>query len=213
MHCNFDSTTDLIVGGQIIPRKLTHKHLGVTLDENLTFNSHCRELTNKIQKLINPLRHLSKYMNSKHLLTIYNSFILPHFDYADIIYSSTSALNIQALEKLQYQAALAITGAIRGSNKSKVFSALNWIPLSVRRKHHSLIYTYKVLNNINNLSNKKYFNFYKRDLVRNNLRNVVEFSIPTSYPTSFRKTTIVAGIEMWNNLNSSRRKKKIVCFR
>ena len=51
-----------------------------------------------------------------HLLTIYKSFIRPHLDYGDIIYdlAYTASLH-QNIEYLQYNSAIAITGAIRGT--------------------------------------------------------------------------------------------------
>ena len=55
------------------------------------------------------------------LLTIYKSFIRPHLDYGDVIYDQHYNNSFhQKLESVQYNAALAITGAIRGSSK-KIF--------------------------------------------------------------------------------------------
>ena len=202
-HSIIDPLWELSLNGQIIPHKTSHKHLGVILDNRLSFNLHCRELANKVQKLINPLRYLSKFMNSSHLLTIYNSFIQPHFDYADIIYHSANSLHLQTLEKLQYHAALSISGATKGSNKIKVFNTLNWPTLTNRRHQHLLFYTFKVLNEVNNVSNKKYFDIYKRNIQRDNLRNTTEFSIPTTYSQAFRKTTIITCIDLWTKADRS----------
>ena len=50
------------------------------------------------------------------LLTIYKSFIRPHLDYSDIIYDQAYNLSFhQKLESIQYNTALALTGAIRGT--------------------------------------------------------------------------------------------------
>ena len=48
------------------------------------------------------------------LLTIYKSFIRPHLDYGGIVFSQTDNESfISKLEQVQYNAALAITGAIK----------------------------------------------------------------------------------------------------
>ena len=48
------------------------------------------------------------------LLQIYKSFVRPHLDYGDIIYDKAFIGYFQKkLESIQYNAALAITGAIR----------------------------------------------------------------------------------------------------
>ena len=49
------------------------------------------------------------------LLTIYKSFIRPHFDYGDVIYDQSYNDSFHAkLEFYQYKAALTMTGAIEG---------------------------------------------------------------------------------------------------
>ena len=59
------------------------------------------------------------------LLTIYKSFIRPHLDYGDIIYDQAyNASFHQKLDSIQYNAALAITGAIRGTSKEKLYDEL-----------------------------------------------------------------------------------------
>ena len=48
------------------------------------------------------------------LLTIYKSFVAPHLDYNDVVYGRPDNESfINKLEQVQYNAALAITGAIK----------------------------------------------------------------------------------------------------
>ena len=77
----------LYLDNVLIPSKTNHKHLGFILDSNLNFTDHITNLGEKIQKLINPLKPLSRKLKSTHLNTIYSSFIFPHYDYCDILYS------------------------------------------------------------------------------------------------------------------------------
>ena len=195
-----DPIYDLFMQGTPIPRKQCHKHLGCLLDDKLTFNQHSRELVNKIHKLINPIKTLSKSLNATHLETLYNAFVLPHFDYCDILYTAANAGILVQLDQLQYQAALSITGAIKGSNKDKVFHSLGWHPLSLRRKLHMSIYTFKVLNSFGNVSNKKLFDMYYRHNPRPGLRPSLNYVIPHTYSQAFRKSTILSCITIWNTL-------------
>ena len=51
------------------------------------------------------------------LLTIYKSVVRPHLDYGDIIYDHPKYQSFcQKLESYQYNAALAMTGATRGTS-------------------------------------------------------------------------------------------------
>ena len=55
--------------------------------------------------------------------TIYKSFIIrPHLDYADVIFDKPSnATFSNQIESGQYNAALVITGTIRGTSKEKLY--------------------------------------------------------------------------------------------
>ena len=55
------------------------------------------------------------------LLAICKSFVRPHLDYGDILYHQPNNENINnKLESVQYSAALAIIGAIKGTSRSKL---------------------------------------------------------------------------------------------
>ena len=73
------------------------------------------------------LKKLSNSLPSYSWVTIYKAFIRPHLDYADIIYEKPNKMNIcNKIESLQYNAALAITGALRGSSKEKFYLELGF---------------------------------------------------------------------------------------
>ena len=51
------------------------------------------------------------------------------------------------VERIQYQAALAITGAWQGSSRTKLYDELGWETLSDRRKCRRAIQVHKIINN------------------------------------------------------------------
>ena len=61
------------------------KHLGLLLDEKLTFGHHLNNKISEANKGIGLIKRLYQYLHRKSLLTIYKSFIRPHLDYCDII--------------------------------------------------------------------------------------------------------------------------------
>ena len=59
------------------------------------------------------------------MITIYKSFIRPHLDYGDIVYDQAFNESIHKnLEFIQYNAAVAITGAIRGTSSARLSQEL-----------------------------------------------------------------------------------------
>ena len=68
------------------------------------------------------------------LLTIYKSFFRPHLDYGDVIYNHPYNESFQnKLESVQYDTTLAITGAIIGSSKDKLYQEIFLELLKSRR--------------------------------------------------------------------------------
>ena len=79
------------------------------------------------------------------LLTIYKSFVRPHLDYGDIIYDQPQNESFcNKLESIQYNAALAITGAIQGTSKTKLYKELGLEFLKSRRWFRQLCTFYKI---------------------------------------------------------------------
>jgi len=194
----------LSLDGSVIERKHFHKHLGFTLDEHLNFKEHIHALSQKVQKLINPLRYLSKTMKSCHLNTIYQSFIRPHFDYCDIRYNSANKTNLSQIERIHYRAALAVSGCIQGSSTVKVLNILNWKTLSQRRDERLKIFMFKVSNGLTPNYVSDIFNKYKRNNIRN-LRNTRPFNIPPNASQKYVSSPAMSLISSWNHLDKDLR--------
>ena len=101
------------------------KHLGMHLDEKLNFSHHVKEKIAKANKRIGLIRKLAYVLPRQSLLTIYKSFVRPHLDYDDIIYDQPNNERFcNLIEKVQYNAALAIIGAIKGTSQLKIYNEL-----------------------------------------------------------------------------------------
>ena len=70
--------SNLYFNDQIIGRSVSHKHLGLTLDEKLSLTNWINDKTNKTLKGVNVIRKLSTLLPRQSLLTIYKSFIRSH---------------------------------------------------------------------------------------------------------------------------------------
>ena len=79
----------------------------------------------KVSRTIALLRKLQHVLPRQALITIYKSSIRPYLDYGDILYDKAfNEFFHQKIEYIQYNASLAITGAIRGSSKEKIYQEL-----------------------------------------------------------------------------------------
>ena len=62
------------------------KHLGMLLDDKLSYEYHLKFVLNKVKKTIGLHRKFQQSLPRQPLITIYKSFIRPHLDYGDIVY-------------------------------------------------------------------------------------------------------------------------------
>ena len=103
---------------------------------------------NKINETISLLCKLQNNLPRAPLITIYKSFIRPHLDYGDILYDHTFNNSFhERLESIQYNAPLAITGAIRGSSREKLYQELGFELPQQRRWYKKLCLFYKIIKN------------------------------------------------------------------
>ena len=52
------------------------------------------------------------------------------------------------IERIQYQAALAVTGTWKGTSMNKIYDELGWEPLTERRRFRRLVQFYKIQNDL-----------------------------------------------------------------
>ena len=91
------------------------------------------------------IKNLSNTLPRDALLIIYKSFVRPHLDYSDIIYDQPQYESFcNKLESIQYNAPLAITGAIRGTSKTKLYKELGLELLKSRRWFRRFCTFYKI---------------------------------------------------------------------
>ena len=148
----------LIFNGTVVKKVNEQKHLGLILDSGLSFKKHLDEKINKAKKNIAIIKHLSNVLPLKILDQMYKALVRSHLDYYDIIYHIAPTINpppllptfnslMEKQERVQYQAALAITGAWQGSNCSKLHEELGWETLSDRRMSRRILQIHKIINN------------------------------------------------------------------
>ena len=103
------------------------------LDDKLNFGEHLKYITNKVIESIGLLRKLQLILPRRSLVTIYKSLIRPHLDYGGIIFDQAFNKSFHDnLELIQYNASLAITGAIRGTSKENLYQELGLESLQQR---------------------------------------------------------------------------------
>ena len=192
-----------------------HKHLGLILDSKLTFGSHINEKLSKARKGVGVIKYLSSYVPGKTLDQIYKMYVRPHLDFCDVIYhipknesSFDSSFRLsywmEQIERVQYKAALAVTGTWKGTSTNKIYEELGWEPLSDRRWFRRLVQFFKIQNGltseylINHVPSPRTHLFGTRS--GNDIPSII--SKTTSYMNSFYPHAV----KIWNDIGPDLRK-------
>ena len=91
---------DLLVDGVTVDQVRVFKYLGVLINNTLTWSDHVDMICRKVSCCPNLLRRLSWFLPRSLLLTYLKSYILPHFDYCDVIWSGCTQDESCRLESL-----------------------------------------------------------------------------------------------------------------
>ena len=149
------------------------------------------------------MKTLSLTLSKKQLLTIYKTFFRSHLDYADIIYDkSFNDTFKEKLGKVQYSAALIITGAIKGASPKRLCKELGLESLFDRGWYRNLIFLHEIVKSLAQyylfLDNKRTYN------TRSSLRNTIK-KFATRIST-FRAIFFPYFTKEWNQFNDDIKK-------
>jgi hypothetical protein len=75
----------LFFNGIMVDSVDEHKHIGLTLDKKLTFQSHIKESIKNANKGIGIMKFMSKYVPRSTLETMYKSYVRSQHEYGDTI--------------------------------------------------------------------------------------------------------------------------------
>ena len=123
-------------------------------------------------------------------------------------FDSSLTLNYQmnALERTQYQAALAVSGAWKGTNRDKIYEELGWETLDQRRMFRRLTQFYKIMNGLTPEYLKYPIPSRRGHLFGHRSTNVLR-SIPCR-TERYLKTFYPDGVMSWNNIGPELRGAK-----
>ena len=158
--------------------------LGITLDSSLTWKEHINKISFKISRTIAVMNKLKCHLSSDVLLKIYQSLIVPHFNYGILAWG----FHNKRLFKLQKKAVRIVVNAPYNGHTDPIFKHLNVLKISDICALQELKFCFKYEHN--NLPSYFYSIFLKNHEIHNfNTRNINNFQLP-QIRHSFVKTAI-----------------------
>ena len=114
------------------------KYLGVLINNTLTWSDHVGLVCRKVNGCLNLLRRLSWFLPRSLLLTYLKSYILPHFDYCDVVWSSCTQEESRRLESLLNFGCKIVLCKRRDFSSTTALHELELTALTSRRRIHTV---------------------------------------------------------------------------
>ena len=211
-----DSLPQLLLDGVPIKIAEKHKHLGVIINNKLSWSDHINFICEKSMKRLDAIRSL-KYKCDRHTLEIfYFSFVRPILEYGQVLYAGTYLKDLEKINKVETEAMKIVTGAIKGCSTALLHLEAGWDPISNRRKNGMLIMMYKIVNRDAPVNLLNIFD----DITGNQNRGVnydlrsTQLRIPFCKTKQYKNSFFPYGIKLWNLLpNGSKTKPTLLSFK
>ena len=98
------ATYPYAISDNILSTVSSARDLGVIVDSALSFDEHTRVISARANKILGFIRRsCSGFKNPKTFLHLYNALVLPHLEYASVIWSPKTAKNRDVLERVQHR--------------------------------------------------------------------------------------------------------------
>ena len=103
--------------------------IGLIIDDQLKWNEWNNEQCKTISKGVALLRNAKDFVSQEVLATMFNSLVLPYFNYCSTVWHGNNSSHTDNLFKLQKRAARIITNSDYSIRSTQIFETLQWQPI------------------------------------------------------------------------------------
>ena len=175
----------------------TIKYLGVFIDDDMKWKTHISKLYTVLCRNIGIINRVKHFLNSNHLLLLYNSLFLSHVNYCCFLYSNTYSSHINEIEKLQKRAVRIVDGQHRLAHTTQIFKKLKLLRLKdIGNQQMLLLMHRKLKTNLPKLIDQL-FTIANPSRVSRTIKHFEETFAFQLYKT---RTISWAGPRLWNKV-------------
>lgn len=193
----------LLVDGQVVKLSNSVKSLGLTISEDLRWNSHVMSIISSTNRILYFLNSKARGLPISIKKQIASQLLFPHFDYACTVFIDVTKELGSKLDNQLDKAVRFVFGLPRKSPTASFRRKLNWLTLYQRRQYFLLSITFRVLKfkqpaYLYNLLSPHLINRSDADAIRT--RNNPVFLIPNKTCRTMDSSFCIAAMRAWNDL-------------
>ena len=176
--------------------------LGMTLDSNLNFKSHCINQSRKAMLNYIHIRNIRQYLDRETCEILVNALIISHLDYGNAILFGTPSVTLGKLQRVQNLSAKLILRKHKYDSVTECLKELHWLPIRARIDFKVISIVHKCIYGVapKYLTELIVFKPQNVRFTRQQLDNLL-LIIPTVKAKTFRARGFsFAGPYLWNGL-------------
>ena len=175
------------------------KVLGILIDENLNWRKQVLKVRKSASNTIRKLHRINHLLPIDIKIQLYNALVVPHFDYADVIWGGCSTQMSRKLQITQNFAVKSITGAKKFDHVTESYEKLKFLNLQQRRDIHQAVFTHKsLLHNHPNDICQMYFQQCPKRNTRGSHSAILNY--PPHKTHKYEQSPFYRCLKSWNNI-------------
>ncbi len=142
---NKNPRVDFLLGDHKLETVTFARDLGVVISEDFRFTRHCETIVTKASARANGILRAFTNRDSRILMQLFDTFVLPLLEYASVIWSPSIRQEIELIESVQRKFTKRIPG-LRNLTYEDRLSLLNRSSLENRRHKQDLLFLWALIN-------------------------------------------------------------------
>ena len=146
------------------------------------------------------LRSIRSMLTTSDMVTLYQSLVLPHFDYCCSLWGNFGEVLKSKLQTLQNRAARIITRSGFEVRSSEILANLGWADLETRRSRPTSTLMNKIMNDLAPGYLWELFTPLNEEVDYNLRQSDINVKIPQLHSEYLKRSLSYKGAPLWNNL-------------
>ena len=184
-----------------IQRSSQIKFLGLTLDENLSWEYHINNVCNKLKSLFHIFYNIREYLRNQDIITLYYTLIYSRIKYGISLYGQAAENKIKKVQILQNQLLKVITKKPFRYNTDILHNELEILKVKEISFQEILIFVHNYFTNSLPTVFDNYFLHFNHNY---NTRNAaLSFRQEAHHTQMAAQSVKILGVKLWNRLENS----------
>ena len=201
--CAASTANEFTLENQLVESVPNHKHLGLVISSDLTWDEHLKGIMSRASQRIGLLKQMSRYLPPNTTAKLYLYYVRPCLEYASPVWhGATPASAAQSLERLQASMARTILRAEWTTPKKELLAALQWPSLRWRRAIASLTLFHRLKKSPTPVASSCLPAPFASDNSRSRRRQH-QIRLPSTRSTRYTRSFFFHSALLWNTLPNS----------